>query len=61
MIHLLYLANTVNQDSPVHARLGTSMEVRLGNLWGIWGASGAGQDYARARLKGSGLTLSGIM
>ncbi|PBL04363.1 hypothetical protein ARMGADRAFT_1057148 [Armillaria gallica] len=35
------------------------MEVRFGHLWRIWGASGAGQDYSRARLKGSG--LSGIM
>ncbi|KAK0443251.1 hypothetical protein EV421DRAFT_539994 [Armillaria borealis] len=44
---------------PVHARLGTSMEVRFGHLWQVWGALGAGQDYARARSKGSG--LSGIM
>ncbi|KAK0215231.1 hypothetical protein EDD85DRAFT_871762 [Armillaria nabsnona] len=59
MIHLLYPTKTANQDSPVHAHLSASMEVRFGHLWRIWGASGAGRDYARAQLKGSG--LSGIV
>ncbi|PBK95048.1 hypothetical protein ARMGADRAFT_786163 [Armillaria gallica] len=59
---LIHDSSTISrkyQDSPVHAHPGTSMEVRFGHLWRIWGASGAGQDYSRARLKGSG--LSGIM
>ncbi len=35
------------------------MEVHFGHLWQIWGVLGVGQDYARARLKSSG--LSGIV
>ncbi len=38
---------------------GISMEVHFGHLWQIWGVLGVGQDYARARLKSSG--LSGIV